>query len=171
MLTLDNASITPVPRSIPEAGADVTVTFRFIFGATGFFSTRYTVLNVGYAFANANSEGAILISSRSAPSVSGFSDLLRVRATGNARNQGTVVIRIEVQESLQHSQTGSIVLFILHSAVSAFRAANQLSQAAFAQQIGVAPSTISRIERGLTPSSGIRNAVEKHLLGVHNGQE
>jgi DNA-binding XRE family transcriptional regulator len=161
MLTLDSA--TPNPRTIPEAGTNVAISFRFATNAAGSFTTLYKLTNPAYRFANATGGNGreVRIGTRAAPSPSGFTDTLQVRAAGAANSQGLVVIKLQIQETGQAPQTLDVVLSILHLAVAAFREANDLSQADLAERAGVAPSTISRLEHGGTPSGETHEAIEK----------
>jgi DNA-binding XRE family transcriptional regulator len=161
MLTLDSAN--PNPRSIPAAGTDVAVSFRFATNDAGSFSTRYTLTNQAYRFANATggSGREVRIGARTAPGTSGFTDTLQVRGSGATGSQGLVVIRLEIQETGQAAQTLDVVLSILHVAVAAFREANDLSQADLAERAGVSRSTISRLEQGGTPSDETHEAIER----------
>lgn len=147
MLTLDNSSITPNPRSIPAAGADVTISFRFRTNDAGSFTTRYTLAGTAFRLQNA-AGGAVQIGSRNAPGANGFSDTLQIRAAGNTANQASLVIQLEIRENGQQAQAGAVAVFILHQAVAAFRATNNISQAALAARVGVARSTISRPRAG-----------------------
>jgi DNA-binding XRE family transcriptional regulator len=170
MLILDISSVARSPKSMPEAGANITVSFRFRTNAAGTFSTLYTLTNPTYRFANANSGtgGVVQVGSRNAPSTSGYNDTLQVRAAGNVAGQGTVVIRFEIRENGQAAQSTDIVVFILHLALAAFRSSNNLSQADVAKQMGVARSTVSRLERGLPVSDGTRTVAEKLLETSQN---
>lgn len=169
MLDLVGTSVTCQPGSMPRAGDDIRVTFRCRSSVPGRFATRYVLFsNVPYIFQNSGSR-EVRIGQRPGSPTDTYGDTLRVRSTGPTGNDSLLQINIEVQEldasgnRIGTPQSGSCSVFILPAAVVAFRTANDLSQAEFAEKAGRARSTISRLEQGGTPSDETRKAIEKLL--------
>lgn len=169
MLELDISSIAPNPRSMAATGDDINVTFRCRSTVPGRFATRYVLFSdVPYRFDNTGTR-EVRVSQRPGSPTDTYGDTLRVRATGDTGATPQLQINVEVQEldasgnRIGPTRSGPCTVSILHLAVAAFRAANNLSQADLAERAGVSRSTISRLEQGGTPSDETHEAIERVL--------
>ncbi len=165
-MDLDRNSITCTPESIPQAGGVVQFFFGCSSDAPSRFTTLYSLpLNGPYRFAGGGLQ--MQIGPRPVtPAGNNYADSLSLSATGNPANTFNLQINVALQEldaagnPKGAPERGSCQVLILHAAVAAFRATNNMSQSDLANRIGVARSTISRLEQGGNPSD---ETVEKLL--------